>query len=57
MKLIDEVHPETHEILENLIEAVRNGEITIEQRNEIVKSCFRAEVERKFLQDRKDIEA
>ena len=48
MKLIKSVHPETREILNNARTARDNEEITNEQYNEIVRSCFRAEVEAEY---------
>lgn len=49
MKLIHKVHDETHEILCNARAALDAGEITQEDYNEIVRSCFAAEVERRVL--------
>lgn len=49
MNLLTKAHPETHEILNNARAAYINHEITKEQYNEIVMSCFRAEVERQYL--------
>jgi len=49
MNLLKHAHPETHEILNNARLAYRAGEITQEQFNEIVLSCFRAEAERQVL--------
>ena len=49
MKLIHKVHDETHEILCNARAALKAGEITQEDYNEIVRSCFAAEVERRVL--------
>jgi len=54
MKLINEVHPETREILLNVMASYRKGEISDEERDEIIRSCFRAEEERKF-QERSDL--
>lgn len=55
MKLIRKVDLETHEILVNARAALtaENPEerITQEQYEEIVLSCFRAEVERRMLAD------
>ena len=49
MNLIKRASKETHEILNNARTAYINHEITKEQYNEIVMSCFRAEVERQYL--------
>jgi len=49
MNLLHKAHPETHEILANARTAYHAGEITQEQFNEIVLSCFRAEAERQML--------
>jgi len=49
MQLIKPVHPETHEILNNLQAAYQAGEVTTEQRNDVVLSCFRAEIESEVL--------
>lgn len=46
--LIKEVHPETHEILTNARAALDKSEITREEYEEIVKSCFLAEAEWKI---------
>jgi hypothetical protein len=43
MQLITAVHPETHEILENARKAKEAGEITQQDYNDIVLSCFQAE--------------
>jgi len=43
-------HPETHEIITNAEHAFANGEITREQKNDIIKSCIAAETERLMLQ-------
>lgn len=57
MKLIHKVHDETHEILCNAraaLERYQRGKadgITQEQYNEIVQSCFAAEVERAVLSE------
>jgi len=48
-KLINEVHPETREILINLRADYNAGKITTEQYNDVVRSCFRAEAERMIL--------
>ena len=42
-------HPETHEIITNAEHAFEDGEITREQRNEIIMSCIAAETERLML--------
>lgn len=49
MILIKPVHTETHQILNNLQAAYQAGEVTTEQRNDIVLSCFRAEIEAEVL--------
>lgn len=49
MKLLNKAHPETHEILNNARVAWLAGEITKEQYNDVVLSCFRAEAERQML--------
>lgn len=45
-KTITKAHPETREILINARKAWENKEITQEQYNQIVLSCFKAEQER-----------
>lgn len=49
MNLLTKAHPETHEILNNARASWLAGEITTEQYNEIVLSCFRAEAEAQIL--------
>lgn len=49
MNLLKKAHPETHEILNNVRVAYQAGEITREQYNDVVMSCFRAEAESQIL--------
>lgn len=49
MNLLTHASQETHEILCNARAAKESGEITQEEHEEIVRSCFRAEVERQIL--------
>lgn len=46
--IIQEVHPETAEILDNARAAHKAHEITDEQYNEVVRHCFRTEEEYKL---------
>ena len=48
MKLIYRTSAETHERIEKLNEDVRQGRITLEQRNEIILACFKVEEKRKM---------
>ena len=38
-------HPETHEIITNAEHAYQDGEITKEQRDDVIKACIQAETE------------
>ena len=49
-KIINEVHPETREILLNARAAHETGKITDEQYNDVVKQCFRVEAEYQMLE-------
>ena len=49
MKTLTEVTPETHEILTNARAAKDAGEITEQEYNDIVLSCFKAEAENAVL--------
>lgn len=49
MKLIQQVHPETHQILSNARADLDDKKITQEQYNEIVLSCFKAEAAAQML--------
>ena len=51
-KLITPVHTETHEILANARAAWQVGEITNEDYNQIILSCFKAEAERECWKER-----
>ena len=46
MKLIYRTSTATHEQIERLNERVRSGEITPQERNEIILACFKSETER-----------
>ena len=49
MKTLTKVTPETHEILTNAPAAKDAGEITEQEYNDIVLSCFKAEAENAVL--------
>ena len=42
-------HPETHEIIINAESAYRDGEITLEQKWDVIKAAIAAETEMKLL--------
>jgi hypothetical protein len=46
--LLNTCHPETHEILNNARAAYQSGEISKEDYNDVVLTCFRAEQEWKL---------
>jgi len=50
--LIRELHPETHEAINNARTALQRGEITQEQYADFIRSCFEAEAANKFFSRR-----
>lgn len=44
-------HPETHEIITNIEHAYQDGEITRDERNELIKAAIAAETENIMLAD------